>query len=422
MKTDVSLDYFAPFTYQLDQESLEPSDFEWKDASPDGPDDDADSATDRDPETVQSESTENVAPLDVSQSDLSYFMSAAGRFTLLTAAEEKHLGMTLWECRRRLLRILRHARCATIRPAADFPVRPHRRPVTASSRRRLARVEAQARKIAETLERHHRRSPFHDFKLRQLRAAQPHLVATFRDMDAARQSFVEHNLRLVVWVAKSFRNRGFDFIDVIQEGSLGLMRAIDRFDPLVGARFSTFATHWIKQGIRRALAEKARTIRIPVNRIPEVRETLSARSRLAERLGRAAQPDEIARELGMPTSKIEELLPAIAPIESIEAPLSNTDRNLGELLEDRKTPTPFDDALEAERIRAVADALDELPNRQRIILAMRHGIGYPKECTLEEIGDALGLSRERIRQVEKVATATLRDVIRERRPQLACSV
>jgi RNA polymerase primary sigma factor len=230
---------------------------------------------------------------------------------------------------------------------------------------------------------------------------------------------VEHNLRLVIWVAKRFRGRGFDFIDLIQEGSLGLMRAVDRFDPRVGARFSTFATHWIQQGIRRALAEKARTIRIPVNRIPEVRQILFTRSRLAASLGRAAVAEEIANGCGFSCTKVEELLPAIGSIQSIDAPIPATEKLLSDTLADRGRPSPLEDAMDEETRRSVKAVLHELPQRQRIILAMRHGIDYPRECTLDEIGDALGLSRERIRQVEKVAAAAVRDWIQKHRSELA---
>ena len=160
-------------------------------------------------------------------------------------------------------------------------------------------------------------------------------------------------------------------------------------------------------------------IRIPVNRIPEVRQTIHARAHLAEELGRPAQPEEIAKEIGLPQHKVEELLPAIAPIDSVDAPLGSTNRQLGDVLEDRATPTPLEGAIDAETRRIVKTVLHELPDRQRVILSMRHGIGYPKECTLEEIGKALGLSRERIRQVEKVATATVREWMRKHRPQLA---
>jgi RNA polymerase primary sigma factor len=163
-------------------------------------------------------------------------------------------------------------------------------------------------------------------------------------------------------------------------------------------------------------------IRIPVNRIPEVRQTLYARAHLAEELDRQPRPEEIAKEIGLPTHKVEELLPAIAPIDSMDAPLGSSERKLGDLLEDRTTPTPLDDAMEAETQRAIRAVLHELPDRQRVILCMRHGIGYPRECTLEEIGDELGLSRERIRQVEKVAAASVRDWLQEHRPQLATPV
>ena len=272
-------------------------------------------------------------------------------------------------------------------------------------RRRLARVERHAREVAPAS--------------RRLSDA---LARTLAEMDDIRRVFVECNLRLVVWVAKGFRGRGFDLIDLIQEGSLGLMRAADRFDPGVGARFSTFATHWIQQGIRRALAEKARTIRIPVNRISEVRQTLLARAKLAEQLGRRARTEEIAAAIGLPKHKLEELLPAIAPIDSIDAPLAATELKLADTLEDRATPTPLDEAMEEETRRAIGAVLDALPDRQRVILSMRHGIGYPRECTLEEIGAELGLSRERIRQVEKVACASVRELLQKDRPQLAAPV
>ncbi len=337
------------------------------------------------------------------QSDLSYFMKLAGRRELLNAEQERELGTRLWILRRRLLRILRASKSENRDIALE--VLPPKRVVTASTRRRLARVERRARDGALASKR--------------LRGV---LADTVAEMDDIRRIFVECNLRLVVWVAKRFRGRGFDFIDLIQEGSLGLMRAVDRFDPAVGARFSTFATHWIQQGIRRALAEKARTIRIPVNRIAEVRETLLARAKIAEKLGRPALPEEIAEAIGLPKHKVEELLPAIAPIDSIDSPLAATELKLGDTIEDRTTPTPLDEAMEEETRRAIATVLDALPKRQRVILSMRHGIGYPKECTLEEIGDALGLSRERIRQVEKVACASVRERLQKDRPKLAAPV
>ncbi|MGH9322126.1 MAG: sigma-70 family RNA polymerase sigma factor, partial [Vicinamibacteria bacterium] len=292
------------------------------------------------------------------------------------------------------------------------------RPVTASSRRRLLRVEKLARTVAESTGSG-RKPPELSLGASERRAARRALRKSLFELDEVRTRLVEHNLRLVVWVAKRFRGRGFDFIDLIQEGSLGLMRAVDRFDPRVGARFSTFATHWIKQGIRRSLAEKGRAIRIPVNRIPEVRQIVYARSSLSAKLGRAPLPEEIATEAKLPRSKVRELLPAIGAIDSIDARIPSTEKILKDTLADRSRPSPLDEAMEEETRRAVETVLHELPQRQRIILAMRHGIEYPRECTLDEIGDALGLSRERIRQVEKVATATVREWIRKHRSELA---
>jgi len=334
---------------------------------------------------------------DASRNDIGYFMDLAGRFPLLGAEEERALGLRMWKERARILR--------TLRGSSSEP-RLGPLPASASTRRRLARVEKLAREVAEK-------------KASRKGIARKRLLRSVEELDRARTRLVEHNLRLVIWVAKRFRGRGFDFVDLIQEGSLGLMRAVDRFDPRVGARFSTFATHWIQQGIRRALAEKARTIRIPVNRIPEVRQITFARSRLAASLGRAALAEEIANGCGLSRTKVEELLPAIASIQSIDAPIPATERLLSDTLADRGRPSPLEDAMDEETRSAVKAVLHELPQRQRIILAMRHGIDYPRECTLDEIGDALGLSRERIRQVEKVAAAAVRDWIQKNRSELA---
>lgn len=412
MKTnaDVELDLLAPFTYSLESAPPHPS-WEWELG---GPDEAPRAETETDAETVY----EAPAAGESSASDLGYFMEMAGRYPLLSAEEERALGLTLWRCRRGLVRVLRQLRGlgGDRRPARSreprFEMGAHRAPITASTRRRLARVEALARKaLTPTGAGDAKRD-----------AARARLAATVAELDDARRRLVEHNLRLVVWVAKRFRGRGFDFIDVIQEGSLGLMRAIDRYDPLVGARFSTFATHWIQQGIRRALAEKARTVRIPVNRIAEAREALLVRANLSSRLGRPARAEEIATAMGAEPRKIRELLPALAPFESIDAPVAPSDRTLAERIPDRARPAPLDHAMLEETRRAVHTVLHELPQRERVILAMRHGIGYPKECTLEEIGEALGLSRERIRQVEKTATASVREWIREHRPALAAPV
>jgi len=397
MTTNVDFETFPPLSYEVETASFELHGPAW-DLVPPAP-----------PHTDEAETD-----IPFTRNDLGYFMNLAGRHDLLTAEEERRLGRALWIARRRLLRLLRRAKhTATTVPTTEIAAPA--RPVTPSTRRRLARVEALAYRLSESTKSPGKTTLPPGFTKTRLRA----VAAALTEMEEIRRALVERNLRLVVWVAKRFRGRGFDFIDLIQEGNLGLMRAVDRYDPTVGARFSTFATHWIQQGIRRALAEKARTIRIPVNRIPEVRETLMAQARLGEKLGRRPENSEISREIGLPEHKLAELLPAIAPIHSIDAPIAGGERNLGDTLDDRDSPTPFDETMEAETNRSIEAVLHALPERQRVILSMRHGIGYPKECTLEEIGEALGLSRERIRQVEKVATVSVREWLEKHRPQLA---
>jgi RNA polymerase primary sigma factor len=226
---------------------------------------------------------------------------------------------------------------------------------------------------------------------------------------ATKEELVQHNLRLVAWAAKSHRGRGLDFIDLIQEGSMGLLRAIDRFDPSHGTRFSTFATHWVRQGIGRALAEKARMIRVPLNRLAEVREAMTTQSHLAEKLYRHPTLEEIAAEMDQEVEKVGELLPALTPVDSIDAPLPSGDSSQADGLADETRPSPLEQAEEEETVSSVKRLLERMPLRQRLILAMRFGIGYGQEWTLEEIGGALGLSRERIRQIEKVARERFRD-------------
>lgn len=403
MSTRYDFQYVAPLTYGFDRGSFEFAERQEVELG-----DEAQSEPGL-PEAIEASDT-------ASQNDLGYFMTLAASYDLLTAEDERALGQRLWLGRARLLRILRCCARSTQRRRPSLQPILGRRPVTPSTRRRLARVEKLARDMV-ALPGFQLPAGSRLSRAAVGRAREP-LVRTLAEIEQARNHLIEHNLRLVVWVAKRFRGRGFDFIDLIQEGSLGLMRAADRYDPRVGARFSTFATHWIQQGIRRALAEKSRTIRIPVNRIPEVQQTIRLRGSLSDKLGRAARPAEIAAEMKVTTSKVEELLSAIGRIDSIDAPIPMTEKTLGDTLED-SSPSPLEAAMEEETRRTVKAVLDELPQRQRIILSMRHGIDYPRECTLEEIGDTLGLSRERIRQVEKVAVAAVKDWMRKHRRELA---
>lgn len=365
-------------------------------------------------------------------SDVGFFLSLAGRFPLLNAERERELANNLWRARRRIVRAIELARRSSRGKRLEVPHGRtyNTRRVSPEARRRLIAAEDYAERLLRLVQDSPIRGERFDRSLsllppaavekkhkkrwlgswtpptltrRQLCAVVPVLQEELDNIRAVRENLVRHNLRLVVWVAKSYRGRGLDLVDLIQEGCMGLLRAIDRFDPAVGTRFSTFATHWVRQGIGRALAERARPIRIPLNRLPEVREAAIVQSKLSGQLGRTPTLEEIAKEMQVPREKVEELLPALSSMASIDAPIGSGDVSQAETLADEESPSPLDNAIEVEVTESVQEVLDLLPARHRIILAMRYGIGYPRECTLEEIGETLGLSRERIRQIEKVA-------------------
>jgi RNA polymerase sigma factor (sigma-70 family) len=398
--------------------------------------------------TERTEQTDEGLQPGASPTDVGYFLSVAGRYPLLTADREKELASILWSARRRLVQAIELARRTEgkTKVEAPAPLRTPSRVLSPNARRRLIAAEEYAERLLRSVgERRHAGEGF-DRSLavpppmepaprrgrrsrnsvtplltkKQIRSILPMLRESLERIRTVREELVEHNLRLVVWVAKTYRGRGLDFVDLIQEGSLGLLRAIDRFDPAVGTRFSTFATHWVRQGIRRALAEKARTIRIPLNRLPEAREAIYQRFQLTRKLKRAPTRTEIAAEMGVPLAKVEELLPALSPIDSLDAPLASTDLRHADLLADKGT-SPLEEAIEEETTQSIQALLDRMPERERIILAMRYGIGYPRECTLEEIGTELGLSRERIRQVEQLARRELRSLMMNLQPDLASS-